>query len=112
MDRDDPALPREEPQYPRVQLADVTEFKEPVALRFGQRWPVILPVSQSGQTGEHRRKIVGITGPQFVEEFSHRAHPGFRLVEFYGEVHSVTTSFLMFPVEIAKVIVVPTIWSL
>jgi hypothetical protein len=38
----------------------VAQFKKPVAKRLGQRFSVILAVSQFRQTGNHRRKVIRI----------------------------------------------------
>jgi len=46
MHRDDPAIFHEKPQHTGVELADVSQFKQPIAKRLGQRLPVILPVPQ------------------------------------------------------------------
>jgi hypothetical protein len=40
----DPAILREKPQNPGVELAHVAQFKQSVANRLGQRLPMILPV--------------------------------------------------------------------
>jgi hypothetical protein len=52
----------EEPENARVQLATVTEFKQAVAERHGQRLAVILPVAQLRKSGQHHREAIRIAG--------------------------------------------------
>src|SRR5437870_1558316 len=43
--RDDPPILHEEPQYARVEFADVAQFEKSVTNGLGQRFPMILSVS-------------------------------------------------------------------
>ena len=95
MDRDDPPILHEKSQYARVELTDVAQFEESVTNGLGQRFPVILPVSQLRQTSDHRRKVVWIARFQLVQEFLNRALPRLGLIELYCKIHSHATSIVM-----------------
>jgi len=73
MDQDDSGIPGEEPQNFYIELACVSQFKQPVAERLGQRLAVILPVPKFCKTAEHHPEIVWITGLQLVQKLTHRA---------------------------------------
>jgi len=74
----------------------MAQFKQPVAERLGQRLPVILPVPQFGQTGDHRREVVRVAGLQLIEKLAQGAPPRRRFIELYREVHNKSTSLLMY----------------
>jgi len=60
VDRDDPPILHEEPQYARVEFADVAGFGKAVTNGPGQRFPVILSVSQFRETSDDRHEVVWI----------------------------------------------------
>src|SRR5439155_10030275 len=95
VDRDDPVILHEEPQYARVEFTDVAQLEKSVANRFGQRFPVILPVSQLRETSDDRHEVVRIARFPFVQKFSYRALPCPGFIELYRKIHSHATSILM-----------------
>src|ERR1700686_2689848 len=95
MHRDDSAIPREEPQHPRIELAYMAQFKQSLTDRFGQWLAVILAISEFRETSEHRREVARIASFQLVQKLSHRACSCFGLVKLYYEVHIIATSDLM-----------------
>jgi hypothetical protein len=82
-------------QHPRIELSNVTHFKDSVTERLGQRLPVILGISEFRETGEHRREIAGIARLQVIQKLTHWARSRFGLVKLYYKVHIITTSSLM-----------------
>jgi len=95
VDRDDPPILHEEPQYARVEFADVAGFGKAVTNGPGQRFPVILSVSQLRQTSNDRREVARIARFQLVQEFLNRALPRLGLIELYCKIHSHATSIVM-----------------
>ena len=70
MYRNNPPIFSEKPKHAGIQFPHVAQLKETVAKGPGQRAPVILPVTQFCQSGEHRREISRIADLQFVQKFS------------------------------------------
>jgi hypothetical protein len=92
---DDPAIFHEKPQHAGVELSHVTQFKQPIAKRPGQRLPVILTMPQFYQTSDHGSEVIRVTALQLVQKLLHRARPTRRLIKLYAEIHGDATSLLM-----------------
>jgi hypothetical protein len=95
MDGDDAAVFHNEPQHPRVQLADVPQLKQAATQRPGQRLAMVLAIPQLGQSGQYRRKIVWITAFKLIQKIAYRTSPGGRFIKLYRKVHDCSTSILM-----------------
>jgi hypothetical protein len=67
----------------------MAEFKESVANRLGQRFSMILPVSQLRKASDDHREVVRIAAFQLVKEFPHGTLPCFGLIKLYCEMHAV-----------------------
>src|SRR3972149_7722459 len=59
VDRDDSPILHEKPQHASIELANAAQFKKSAAERLVHRLPVILPVPQFCQTGDHAAKSSG-----------------------------------------------------
>jgi hypothetical protein len=59
MQRHDPPVFQEKPNYAGVELADMPHFKKTVAKRFGQRLTMILAIAKLGQTAITAAKSSG-----------------------------------------------------
>jgi hypothetical protein len=66
----------------------MAEFNESVANRLGQRFSMILPVSQLREASDHR-EVVRIADFQLIKEFPHWTLPYFGLIKLYCEMHAV-----------------------
>lgn len=82
------ALPfHKEPEHSGVELADMSQFKEPIAERFGQRLPMILPVTELCESGDNSGEIVRVRGIQLIQKVPNRACTGLCRIKFYCEKH-------------------------
>jgi len=96
VDDNDPAILGEKPHHAGIELAYVSQFIESVANCFGQRLPVVLPIPKFCQTGDYCREIAWITNLQLVQKVPYGAYPSRCLIKLYYEIHSDTTSYLMY----------------
>jgi hypothetical protein len=64
-----------EQRHAGVDLHNVTQLKQPITNRPGQRLPVILPMPQFCHPGDHGSEVIRITGLQLIRELLHRARP-------------------------------------
>jgi hypothetical protein len=87
-----------EPEHARIQLADMAQFKQAVADRFGQWLAMILAIPQLRQTLQDRRVIIGVALFEFIQELLNWRTSVRIDVELYGEFHVNATSKLMFQV--------------
>ncbi len=68
MQRQDPSVFHEKPNYVGVELTDMPHFKKTVAMRFGQRLTMILAIAKLGQTRNHCSEVVRISHFQIFQE--------------------------------------------
>src|SRR5688500_4632982 len=96
MQRHDPPVFHEKPNYAGVELADMPHFKKTVAKRFGQRLTMILAIAKLGQTRDYCSEVVRISHFQIFQEILHRAGSRLCFIELYRKIHGSATSNLMY----------------